>query len=400
MYKTLNKIYYSDAENYENLFKLRYTNECAVHLKFPKLNDTVFYLNTPELTDNIYKIMKLNCDINNIYNNLPKIAIHQFRIKCLIDEIIQTNNIEGIHSSRKDIKDVLEKDNSENKRFYGIVNKYLKLSENIKLDSNASIRELFNDLVSDEIKIDNPVNLLDGDIFRKDSVSIYTATQKKIHDGLTPESNIIEAMTDALEILHDENLIPLIRISIFHYLFGFIHPFYDGNGRVGRFISSYFFSKELNPLIGYRLSYTIKENIKQYYDSFDICNNRLNKGELTYFLHSFIDILKKSMEALHTALSERNDKLIYYGNLIDKNDVFSKKREKGVLFLLVQAELFSDSGITMTEMHDAMKTTKVTVNKILNHIDSFGLLKKQKSGRTYYYGIDLEKFDIKEISNE
>lgn len=199
MYKSLNKLFYSDTENYDEIFKSRYTNECAVHLHFPKLSDTVFYLNTPQLTNTLYDILKLNNDINDIYYKLPKKAIVQYKTKCLIDEIIQTNNIEGIHSSRKDVKDVLEKDNSTNKRFNGIVTKYLKLSENIHLDTNESIRQLFDELISSEIKSDNK---LDGVHFRKESVSVYTATQKKIHDGLYPESKIIEAMNDALHILH------------------------------------------------------------------------------------------------------------------------------------------------------------------------------------------------------
>ena len=96
-----------------------------------------------------------------------------------------------------------------------------------------------------------------------------------------PESRIIETVEQSLSVLNDNDIDIFIRIAVFHYLFGYIHPFYDGNGRTSRFISSYLLSRELTPLIGFRLSYTIKENISKYYKAFEVCNDPHNKGELT-----------------------------------------------------------------------------------------------------------------------
>lgn len=93
-----------------------------------------------------------------------------------------------------------------------------------------------------------------------------------------PEEKINLMMTQALNILNDRDIIPILRIAIFHYLFGYIHPFYDGNGRTSRFISSYLLSKELNTLTGFGLSYAIKENISQYYKGFKTVNEKKIKG--------------------------------------------------------------------------------------------------------------------------
>lgn len=84
-------------------------------------------------------------------------------------------------------------------------------------------------------------------------------------------------MNKALAILNDKSIECVFRISIFHYLFGYIHPFYDGNGRTSRFISSYLLSKEFESIIGYRMSYSIKENINDYYKAFKVCNDPKNK---------------------------------------------------------------------------------------------------------------------------
>lgn len=61
----------------------------------------------------------------------------------------------------------------------------------------------------------------------------------------------------ALMILADEAIPALVRVSVFHFLFAYIHPFYDGNGRTNRFISSYVLSRSFSPIVGYRLSYSV-----------------------------------------------------------------------------------------------------------------------------------------------
>ncbi len=81
---------------------------------------------------------------------MPPIALNQYSKKCLIDEIVITNKIEGVHSSRKEIGEALDILETQSKkkgkqiRFIGLVNKYLKLinSENIPLKSCQDIRAL------------------------------------------------------------------------------------------------------------------------------------------------------------------------------------------------------------------------------------------------------------------
>lgn len=129
-----------------------------------------------------------------------------------------------------------------------------------------------------EIREEDPKDVPDGQIFRKDHVDVVSATQRVIHHGAYPESEIIRSMDKAIKILNAENIEPLFRIAIF--LFGYIHPFYNGNGRLNRFISSYYLAHTLEPIMGYRLSYTIKENINRCYKSFRIVNDKKTKGIL------------------------------------------------------------------------------------------------------------------------
>lgn len=113
----------------------------------------------------------------------------------------------------------------------------------IDFNTCQDIRNFFDDFAHKEISKENPNRQLDGEIFRKDPVDIASAAGKTIHQGLFPESVIISTMNEALKILHREDILVLVRLGLFHYFFAYIHPFYDGNGRTDRFITSYFLGK-------------------------------------------------------------------------------------------------------------------------------------------------------------
>lgn len=273
-YETLEKISYRQPGQYEAIYEARLNGPETVRLDFEVNGWPAFVVQNSDVYRILLQIQKIDKQVQLLCKELPRAALRQFAQKCLVDEIVLTNDIEGVNSTRREISEVLEQiDNKSGKRrFYGLVRKYLMLQEEEerRIKTCQDVRNIYDDLVLKEVVAENSKDAPDGVIFRKDSVSVSNAAQKEIHRGLYPENKIIEAMDHALAFLNGDSCDPLVRISAFHYLVGYIHPFYNGNGRLSRFISSYLLSDELNFLIGYRLSYTVKDNIKQYYDSFKV----------------------------------------------------------------------------------------------------------------------------------
>lgn len=115
-------------------------------------------------------------------------------------------------------------------------------------------------------------------------------------------------------------------------------------------------------------------------------------GELTYFIEMFLSILEKSMSNLYDALEERKNKLHYYLSKLHKIKSLSEK-DKKVCDLLIQAELFSDNGISTHELVYGLKITKPTLAKRIESLNTKKLVKIDKSNQIHYYGLDLEKFD-------
>lgn len=391
------KLFYSDNENYERIYKEKYNSSYAVHLDFEINNNPAFFMREPSLSNKLVKIYKLDKRVCILRSELPGKAIEQFAKRCLVDEIVQTNGIEGVYSSRKEINETLNEleKKSSGKRFMGLVQKYLLLQHgsDIPLKTCEDIRYLYDSLVYSEIEEDSADNLPDGKIFRKDSTSVLSATQREIHRGVYPESKIIESMEKALDILYDQNIDFVYRVAIFHYLFGYIHPFYDGNGRTSRFISSYLLSTEFESIISYRLSVTIQENLKSYYEAFKICNDPHNKGDLTPFIDMFTDIILISMQQLISALEKRLRKLNYYHKILIKLPYGTDKKFETLYSLLIQASLFSENGITTQELIDILGCSRTTLSNRLKKLSESELLITKVFGHVHSYCLNLNKAD-------
>ena len=393
---TLAKLFHIDPMEHEMEYEKRFNSSDAVKLDIFIGDNQAFFCPDTEIYKLALSIERTDKKINELYNILPPKAIEHFTKRCLIDEIVISNNIEGVHSTRKEISDILEDLSRNNKRnrFAGLVNKYAMLmhSDEIPLGACEDIRRIYDDIFYDEIKNSDPANLPDGKIFRKNSVSVYSPSDKVIHNGLFPESAIIETMKKALKHLNNDNIEPLFKIAVFHYLFGYIHPFYDGNGRMSRFISSYLLAREFNHLISYRISYTIKENISIYYDAFKVCNHPNNKGDLTPFLKMFLTIVEKSELQLCEALEKRVSRLEFYSKAVSVLPHSDDKLINDLYFILIQATLFSDSGIGLAELQNHLDVSYNTLNNKLKLLPEEFLV-ITKDGHYKLFSLNLDVVD-------
>lgn len=394
--KTLKALFHMGVKDYKEEYEYRFNDENTIHLPVNIGDSTAFICQTPEIYKRIISIERLDKNVSELYSSFPDIAIEQFTTRCLIDEILLTNDIEGVHSTRKEIGEILQDLSTHNKRnrFVGLIAKYVMLErpQPMSFKTCQDIRKVYDDIFYEEIKANDPENLPDGEVFRRSGVEVQSATQKVIHKGLMPESRIIETFEQSLSVLNDNDIDIFIRIAVFHYLFGYIHPFYDGNGRTSRFISSYLLSRELTPLIGFRLSYTIKENISKYYKAFEVCNDPHNKGELTPFVDMFLSIVEISMQQLLETLEEKKQKWDYYWKRIKLLPSADKANMFKLYDVLIQASLFSNIGIGRDELIKHMGLSENTVRNRLKLIPDIMLIENRQKGKKYYL-LNLEEAD-------
>lgn len=395
-YNPLSKLYYSDTEHYNEIYQQRFHSESAYRFTFEISKNPAFMLFTPELFSLLDQIMELDKQLSQLAKKLPDIAIEQYTRKCLVDEILLTNDIEGVVSTRNEINETLEETlnptSKQKRRFYGLMQKYFLLLDDseIPLKSCQDVRNLYDEFILTEIEEENPKNVPDGLYFRQGHVSVYSRGGKNIHNGLFPETNIITMMEQSLDFLNNTSYNALIRIAIFHYLFAYIHPFYDGNGRMTRFISSYMLSQKLHSLTGFRLSYTIKRNIDQYYKSFKITNDAKNKGDLTPFVISFFEILVRLITELYQSIEKRSNQMEHYLELAKKHTV-ADSAEANILALLIINTLFGERGLSIQDLESITTLSASTLRAVIKTFRAEDLLKLNKDGRKYLYDVDLNK---------
>ncbi len=128
---------------------------------------------------------------------------------------------------------------------------------------------------------------------RTTSVGIVKGDQT-VH--VAPPAEMIKPQIEKLlhYVKNDEDLL-LIKSCVFHYEFEFIHPFTDGNGRMGRLWQTVLLCQEY-PVFDYLpIEMLIKHQQREYYDVLQICDN---SGNSTAFIEFMLSIIDQALEDL------------------------------------------------------------------------------------------------------
>ena len=336
----------------------------------------LFIFNSAELILILEKIYNNSVEITTKQSMLPKVAQEKFFNLLLINELQSTNEIESIHSSKKEISAALtNKSDSPNiKRFFGLVKLYSYLYKDITISDPLDFRKIYDTLVSDEV---DKKDKLDGKIFRKDGVKVYSGNDI-IHHGIQKEEDILRALSDLITFIQDSKLPQLYKTFISHYFFEYIHPFYDGNGRVGRFLLANSLTSIVDKYTAITLSYSINRNKNKYYKSFKKTSHPLNKGDMTLFVKENSELLVSGQEHILSFLTENIQKMTTATDYLNNN--IRDETLKNILYILLQSHLFSakDDLITHRELAEILEITTKTLNKYLSdNEDKITVIKKK-----------------------
>lgn len=317
----LYKIYYKNKDKYESVYKSRIKNEVVEKISLPykikqKIPINLYFLPSIK-TMSMVETIKKNDQILMVLAEGFKEKYKEFLFVDLIANDLEASNLlEGIESNKDEIiystKKILEEKKPNDKRFGRTLNSYRLLLEN-KLNppkTKEDIRKIYDNITSGEIEKDN---LPDGKFYRKGSVYIQRAgsvSGEVIHQGVCGEDEITYNMERMIDFMAESNLPSLIKIAISHYYFAYTHPFYDGNGRVGRFLSAIYLKKDYSYLTALSLSKGSLIERTTYYKAFDKTNDPISKGEVNFFVDSFLELIIKGQENILEYFNRVTENLI------------------------------------------------------------------------------------------
>ena len=198
------------------------------------------------------------------------------------------------------------------------------------------------------------------------------------------QKNVDELMGDLEKFLHNEDIkVPaLIKIGIAHYQFETIHPFLDGNGRIGRLLITLFLvdQKILNKPLLY-LSAFFEKNKSLYYDNLTFVRTKSDMTQwLKYFLVGVAEAAEDATQTLSDIL-ELKTKLE-----ISITTTFGKRSNNGLLLLQF---LFTKPIVHVNQVKEVTRSSYKSANDLVSDFVNVGILKEMTGqNRNRIFGFD------------
>lgn len=314
-----------------------------------------------------YKLGQLNAFSTFIPNMDVFIRMH------IIKEATQSSKIEGTRTNidvavldEKDVSPESQDDWREVQNYIEAMNYSIKRLETLPLSSRL-IREAHRIL----LKGVRGKNKLPGQ-FRVSQNWIGGANMNDAvfvppHHTLVPE-----LISDLEKFLNNQDIkVPhLIRIGMAHYQFEAIHPFLDGNGRIGRLlITLYLVYQGLLAKPTLYLSDFIEKNRSIYFDNLINVSQKDNMDHwLRFFLVGIIETSRVAIDVFNRIIALREK--------LEKEIIISLgKRAPNANALLTY--LYNKPIVTVADVMDNLDVTKPTANSLINDFYKLGILKEQ-----------------------
>lgn len=386
-YKRLDKLFYVDTSS-----DRQNANEREAHTRLTapssfrtgiEVGAGELFLAVPrELSLVTEQVLRAERKVSRAWNILPGIAKGAYVRNLIIDEVVCTNEMEGIRSTRRQVEEALDsidqpvREDRRTKQFMEFASLYLGLtSGKVALpETPADIRDLYDAVVAGTLE---PGDAPDGKLFRAGGVDVKASTQRVVHRGVQPESEIIAHLEAMIDLVASEEMPELYSALLSHYLFEYVHPFYDGNGRIGRFLLALYLSNPLSLPTTLSLSRVIAEHKDAYYRAFSITEHPLNHAEGTFFVLQMMDLIRVAQDDLVSALRVRQAALAEAEERLEgvRIERGLSERACSLLYQVVQVAFFGmDAAVSLRDAARYLEVTSQSARKYAYELECAGLV--------------------------
>lgn len=209
-------------------------------------------------------------------------------------------------------------------------------------------------------------------VLRSGNVGIYRGTQV-VHMA-PPATQVPRLIADLLSWLEQTDLHPLIASSVFHYEFEFIHPFADGNGRMGRLWQTLILSQWRQELAWLPVETLIHHQQERYYEILGLCDKTSDCTLfVTWMLQNVVAALKEGLETSFVVSEEMSEEM--------SEEIDAKLTEQEVSILRL---LTATPDLTARALAEILGISARTVERYLQGLQAKGKLIRtgaKKGGR-------------------
>lgn len=344
-----------------------------------------------DIFDGLSQIQYQQGKLEGILSTLNKGSLENINLAITTTDLFNNFKIEGEDLDLNSLKVSFAK-KMDVKIETGFRNKHKDYSKFVELyldatkeHSDLTTKRLFNwhSLMFDASN--NPYKLEIGK-WRTEEMQIVSGAMgmEKVHFTAVDSKKVEQEMQTFLKWVNSNNeKNPIIKSSIAHLWFETIHPFDDGNGRIGRLISDYILSKSNYKKFQYiSISKSIMDNRKEYYAQLNSASH--GNMDITSWIKWYSSVVNQAYDKSNTLLQGTILKQKFWN---DNQAVVFNERQKKVVNKLLDG---FDGFLTTKKMSRINKCSHDTaLRDIKDLMKKEILIQKEKGGRSTAYDLKI-----------
>lgn len=347
-----------------------------------------FQYETEAVEDLLYDFAKRTGRISGVLDGFSESEQTEAMINLMVSEAIKTSEIEGEYLSRKDVMSSIRRNlglnpelpASKDNRVEGISNLMLAirkhftipLTEKMLFDWHTMLMKGSKGIEMGQWRShEEPMQIVSGAIGRE-IIHFQAPPSNKVP---TEMNGFITWFNESRNLIHK----PIIRSAIAHLYFESIHPFEDGNGRIGRAIAEKALSQSIDRPVLFSLSKSIESNKNDYYTALKAAQR---SNEITEWIHYFVKTVLDAQIDAEKEVEFTLKKTKFFDQ--HKNEL-NERQQKVVRRMLEEGYKGFEGGMNARKYVSIASTSKATATRDLRELVQKGIFEPIGGGRSIRY---------------
>ena len=318
-----------------------------------------------------------------------------YSLTAIEDEIVSTLSIEQIDTSRESVRNVLSgfaPQNEAENRIAGMKKGFEFIADKNNRITAETVRYLYEIMINPFLE-DEKDRLSANQLYRTGAVHIVNQTRNvNVHDGMA-HNKLSYHMDELFAFIQtQDSMNDLHKAAAIHYYFAYLHPYFDGNGRMARMIHLWYLLQQgYSASLFLPFSSIIQKTKQDYYKAFDYTEkNVLISGRLdiTPFLSYFADVVYHKMGDY----SLQNNTVDAFQQLLANGKITQKENE---LFQFVLSRYGMGEFSTKQLEKDFGNCAYATIRSFVLKLTKEGILEQHPYGTRNKYSIAAANMPMK-----
>ncbi len=344
-----------------------------------------FKFTTTNLESKIGAIMLKAGELKGKLAALPEDVSIAVVVEILVLEAIKTSEIEGEFFNKVEIMSSIQQNlglsvfkNPKDKNAIGLSKMLIQVRDEYAIElSEIQLKQWHTSLLGNQKNIHAgkyrelkaPMQIISGSMYNP-----------KIHYEAPPSARVPSEMERFITWFNDPTyLSPPVKAAVAHLYFESIHPFEDGNGRIGRAIAEKALSQGLNFPLSFSISMAIEKNRKAYYAALQKAEKSL---EISEWIAWFLTMLIEAQAMADQMITWTIAKFHFYNR---HDSILNKRQRKAIQRMFEAGPDGFQGGMNAQKYIGITGASKATATRDLQYLVEINIFKSHLAGRSTHY---------------